>query len=104
MKSSGRPSVSYSLNASSPGHDPVAGRGALEHLLEPRQAGGQHRVEPLFFAADDAATIVSRFGLQLRIGVAHLATRTSTSAWRNGSVRPSFLPWRIARRMILRST
>ncbi len=52
-------------------HDARAGRGAVEDLLEPRQPGRQHGVEPVLLAADDAHDVVAP-GAQLRIGVAHL--------------------------------
>ena len=50
----------------------AAGRGALERVLEPRQARRQHGVEPLFLAAHRADDVVL-VGDELRIGVAHLA-------------------------------
>ncbi len=79
MKSSGTPSESYSRNASSPGTGVPAAAARSSDLLEPRQAGRQHRVEPLFFAAHDAddrvAVAVCSSGYASPIS----ATTTSTS-------------------------
>ena len=54
------------------GHDFRPLRRPLEHLLQPRQAAGQHRAEALLLAPDHLDDgVASR--LQLRIGAAHLA-------------------------------
>ena len=104
MKSRGMPKVSYSLKAASPGTH-AAGRGGLvEHVFEPGQPVGQDGVETLLFAAHHAHDRVA-VGDEFRVGAAELGRpscpRASTGTARRG---PACLPWRIARRMILRST
>ncbi len=71
MKSSGTPSESYSMNASSPGTTPRAGRGAIEDVLEAGKPGGQHGVEPILLASDDAHDVVASRA-KLRVRVSHL--------------------------------
>ena len=85
------------------GEHAVARGRAFEHLLEPGQPAGQHRVEAVLLAPDD---LHDRLASGRSSGYASPNSRTSVSTrvWRNGSVKPSCLPWRIARRMILRST
>ncbi len=103
MKSSGTPSESYSRNASSPGTMPLPAAA--------RSSASSRRGSPAVSTASNRSsslrttrTMASRPRTSSGYASPISATRTSTSACRNGSVKPSFLPWRIARRMILRST
>jgi hypothetical protein len=70
MKSSGTPSESYSLNASSPDITFPDAAARSRELFEPRQPGSQHGIEPFFFAADDPYNRIV-IGVEFRICLAH---------------------------------
>ncbi len=52
-------------------HDAAAGRGTIEDLLQSGKPGGQHGVESILLASDDAHDVVAP-GAKLGVGVAHL--------------------------------
>ena len=86
------------------GDDPRSRRGAIEHLLESGEAVGQHRVETLFLGShrpDDGVAVRAQLG----VDASHLGDQDVDEAVQTPArSRPSFLAWRMARRMIFRST